>query len=171
MRLPGYADTRWIWHRPAEPVIGFAPSGSRHPDVDEVPWLDDVDELATRWKGAGSSFSPIPALAGPRSSPPEAGSTSSPNATTAAAAITDADHAQVVSRSWSGRKQRNGLVPSSTGNMKDGQSAPSVTGRSTAGMSWTGARGGRGKGWFPARVHHRVALHVTNCPRNGAFSE
>ena len=57
MRLPGYADTRWIWRRPAEPVIGFAPSGSWHPDIDGVPWLDDVDELA--WTGPTDDFAEI----------------------------------------------------------------------------------------------------------------
>ena len=96
MRLPGYADTRWIWRRPAEPVIGFAPSGSWHPDVDGVPWLDDVDELATRWEGAGIVLLTHPALAGLPKLTARSRVYLVAEPDDAAAAITDADHAQVV---------------------------------------------------------------------------
>lgn len=49
MRMPGYELSPWVWTRPAEEAIGFAP-GSWHPtDLVGVEWVDDLDEFTGRW--------------------------------------------------------------------------------------------------------------------------
>lgn len=53
MRVPGYELSPWVWTRPAEDAIGFAPAGQWHPaDLDGVEWIDDLEEFTSRWAGA-----------------------------------------------------------------------------------------------------------------------
>lgn len=53
MRTPGYELSPWIWTRPAEEAIGHAPACTWFPDgLENVEWIDDVDDFAHRWERA-----------------------------------------------------------------------------------------------------------------------
>ena len=53
MRIPGYELSPWVWTRPTEEAIGFAPAGTWLPDDFEgVEWIDDADDFVHRWGGA-----------------------------------------------------------------------------------------------------------------------
>lgn len=51
MRTPGYELSPWLWTRPAEWAIGYAPDGWR-PEVGDVTWITDLDDFAVRWRHA-----------------------------------------------------------------------------------------------------------------------
>lgn len=53
MRMPGYELSPWVWTRPTEDTIGFAPSDTWRPaDVDGVDWVEELEEFTERWAGA-----------------------------------------------------------------------------------------------------------------------
>lgn len=53
MRMPGYELSPWVWTRPVEEAIGYAPPRTWFPnDFEGVEWVDDVDDFAHRWGGA-----------------------------------------------------------------------------------------------------------------------
>lgn len=50
MRMPGYELSPWVWTRPTEEAIGFAPARTWFPDDFEgVEWIDDVNDFVQRW--------------------------------------------------------------------------------------------------------------------------
>lgn len=51
MRTPGYELSPWLWKRPAEWAIGYAPDGGQ-PEVSDVTWITDLDDFTARWPHA-----------------------------------------------------------------------------------------------------------------------
>lgn len=50
MRMPGYELSPWVWTRPKEEAIGFAPACAWFPDdLEGVEWIVDVDDFVHRW--------------------------------------------------------------------------------------------------------------------------
>lgn len=53
MRIPGYELSPWVWTRPTEEAIGYAPAGSWWPaDLEGVERIEDLEEFAARWATA-----------------------------------------------------------------------------------------------------------------------
>lgn len=68
MRVPGYELSPWVWTRPKENVIGYAPTGTWRPGIPGVDWVAELDEFTERWPGARvvllttSALEQLPAL-------------------------------------------------------------------------------------------------------------
>lgn len=63
MRIPGYELSPWVWQRPVEEAIGYAPpAGWRPEDLGGIEWLDSVDDFTARWGGARIVVLTAPAL-------------------------------------------------------------------------------------------------------------
>lgn len=69
MRIPGYANSPWLWRRPQENAIAYASQWHPNIDVDELRWVETTAELFTRWDSANLVFlawdilTTLPALA------------------------------------------------------------------------------------------------------------
>lgn len=48
MRTPGYELSPWLWTRPAEWAIGYAPEGWQA-EVGDVTWITNLDDFTDRW--------------------------------------------------------------------------------------------------------------------------